>query len=108
MGRLIAGLLLVLVLLAGCASKPKYLGTWKSSLASITLDSDGTMVIGAPVGGGRGRWQDQGDGVIATQLDQEKASRLSKWWVSEDGRTLTLAPLQEDGSAGQPVVYTRQ
>lgn len=101
----------LLLLVVGCTPQPRFLGTWKSSSgATITLNSDGIMVADTLFGGGRGHWQAQPDDVLGLQLDSEATSHRSKWWVSDDGKTLTLTPIDTNGAEMKDQIgtYIRQ
>ncbi|MGV3721970.1 MAG: hypothetical protein ACO1SX_13740 [Actinomycetota bacterium] len=103
-------LLLAVLLPAGCAPRPRFLGTWSSGAATLSLNSDGVVVVGNALGGERGRWNDLGEGVLEILASGANKASHSRWWVSEDGKTLTLTPLDaNDREIPEGVVtYLRQ
>lgn len=102
-------LLGLVLLVAGCKPQPRFLGTWNSGAATLSVNSDGVVVMGNSLSTQRGKWQAAGE-MFTAEFDGEAGIRRSKWWVSEDGKTLTLTPIDANGAEmkDQVVTYLRQ
>jgi hypothetical protein len=103
-------LLCALAFVTGCQPRQPFLGTWQSGEITLSINSNGDAVFGAGQHGTkRGTWRDLGDGTLEAKPEDVTKPIRTRWWVSEDGKTLTLTDLGPDGKpAGETITYVKQ
>ena len=99
-------ILLGLLLLAGCAGRPAFLGTWVSGDYAVSFNADGTAVSGGPTWAKQGTWREAGDHVL--EITAGGQTTRSRWTVSEDGKALTISLVGGTGALDETNVFTRK